>query len=308
MKISVIIPAYNAENYIERTLNSIINQSFQAYEIIVIDDGSTDNTYKIVKEKFPSIKLFWQKNQGPSAARNYGIRIAAGDWITFLDADDEYMPDLLENYFKILNQKKDIVWCCAPYIIKTKGYELIISYKGNQLKNNIIDNILLAYTDFNYKIIAELISTCSVIIKKEIFNEIGYFNTNFKLGEDIDLWFRISMKYPKIGYLDNISFVYNRINNNSLTKRSQNSNDLLEIIKRINYSWNYTKDIEIKEKIDQLKYILNIWVWRILKSLIKNRLFNYYIFINSDVIKNLNTKNYFFFILLKIISNFKIGK
>ncbi|MCP4075124.1 MAG: glycosyltransferase family 2 protein, partial [Gammaproteobacteria bacterium] len=95
MQISVIIPSYNRESTLIRALNSVLNQSSKADEIIVIDDGSTDNTANRIRQQFPSVKLIQQTNQGVSAARNTGIKATQFEWIALLDSDDEWLPDKL---------------------------------------------------------------------------------------------------------------------------------------------------------------------------------------------------------------------
>ena len=115
--ISVVIPVFNRKQLIERSINSVINQTYPPDEIIVIDDGSIDGTYDLIKKNYPQVILIHQENKGVSAARNVGITIAKGKWIAFLDSDDEWFPEKLEeqiNYLKINNSYKichtDEIW------------------------------------------------------------------------------------------------------------------------------------------------------------------------------------------------------
>lgn len=302
LKISVVIPAYNAEKYIKRAIRSVINQTLKPHEIIVVDDGSLDNTYSIVSKNFPDIILYKQDNQGPSAARNLGIKNSSGDWITFLDADDEWMPDLLESYTNILLKYEDLMWCCTPYLIETENNKTEIRYSGSQLKGNVIINILIAYKDFKQISFAELISTCSVIIHKNVFDTVGYFNTSFKCGEDIDLWFRISLKYKTIGYINELGFKYLKENDNSLTSSIESFDNIKNQILRIHSSWMNIKNYN-EIVLQNSKYILNIWCWRILKAIVRNQYFVLVKYFSTEVIKKLNIKNkVIFYILSKFIN------
>ena len=111
--ISIILPVYNAEKYIERALKSLINQSYKNIEILCIDDGSKDNSYNIIKEfKDERIKLFRQENSGPAKARNVGLSNSKGEYIMFCDADDWYEPNMCELMLEtLINQNVDFVIC-----------------------------------------------------------------------------------------------------------------------------------------------------------------------------------------------------
>ena len=123
-KISVVIPIYNTSHYLKKCLNSIINQTYQNLEIILIDDGSTDNSPKIIKEfakKDQRIIIITQKNQGQSAARNAGLKKSTGDFISFVDSDDEIAPDFYEKHLKAFTHNTSLTVCGAHYkILKLK--------------------------------------------------------------------------------------------------------------------------------------------------------------------------------------------
>ena len=107
-KISVIIPLYNKEKIVERSVNSVLNQSFNDFELIIVDDGSTDKSFEIVnKIKDDRIKLIKQKNAGPSAARNRGVKESKTDWVLFLDSDDELLKDALEHFILLITKYKN---------------------------------------------------------------------------------------------------------------------------------------------------------------------------------------------------------
>ena len=166
--ISVVIPVFNRKQLIERSINSVINQTYPADEIIVIDDGSIDGTYDLIKKNYPQVILIHQENKGVSAARNVGITIAKGKWIAFLDSDDEWFPEKLEeqiNYLKINNSYKichtDEIW----------------------IRNQVRVNPMKKHKKYGGKIYNKCLPLCvlspsSIIIHKEIFDDVGL---SFKL-------------------------------------------------------------------------------------------------------------------------------
>ncbi|MGP1625027.1 glycosyltransferase family 2 protein [Prevotella koreensis] len=115
-KISVIIPLYNKEKIVERSVNSVLSQSFKNFELIIVDDGSTDNSFEIVNNiKDDRIRLMRQENGGPSKARNTGAKRACGEWIVFLDADDELLPSALEVFILSIKKHEDANFICCEY-------------------------------------------------------------------------------------------------------------------------------------------------------------------------------------------------
>jgi len=131
-KISVVIPIYNAENYLDKCLTSIIHQSYNNLEVILVDDGSTDSSLKLCKEwtkKDKRIKVFHQENAGVSAARNYGIKKCSGDYISFIDSDDYLELDMYEKMTNPLNKKKYDVLVCNYYVESNSQTILGITYK-----------------------------------------------------------------------------------------------------------------------------------------------------------------------------------
>lgn len=121
-KISIIIPLYNKEKAIQRTLNSVLSQSYQNFEIVIIDDGSTDKSVEVVKQlKDHRIRLFAKPNGGPSSARNMGIEKASGEWIMFLDADDELINDALKNALEVLTFHSEIEVLACNFYTREKG-------------------------------------------------------------------------------------------------------------------------------------------------------------------------------------------
>ncbi|WP_066345787.1 glycosyltransferase family A protein [Geminocystis sp. NIES-3708] len=172
--VSIIIPVYNGEKFIKSAIKTVKKQNYHPLEIIFIDDGSTDNTAKIISELNDNFKYIYQENQGPASARNKGIKIAQGNFITFLDVDDLWAENKLNNQVKYLltNPTVDIV---QGLIQKMK----IIVYDDNR------ENILTPLSEpYNF------ISLDSGTYRKSLFDKIGLFNEKMIYGEDVDFFFR----------------------------------------------------------------------------------------------------------------------
>ena len=288
--ISVIIPTFNCKNYLQRAINSVLSQSFPPTEMIIIDDGSTDNTKNFIQENYPQIKYIYQENLGPSIARNTGIKYAKSDWICFLDADDEWLPNNLKDKVSIIQNHPNIVWCAAPYILHyAKEKQKYINFSRAKKKIQFL-NVFNDVKNFRERVKAELISTCGVMIKKNVLFEVGGFDESLKYGEDIDLWFRIALKYPQIGYTEKSSFIYDRNNSNSLTKTRINYQDLNEEIRRINKSWTHTLNVPSEIKIVAAN-ILNIWVYRQIKRIIKFKKFEMINTFDTEMVNYFNIRN-----------------
>ena len=181
IKISVIIPTFNRAILVKRAIRSVLNQSFQPYEIIVIDDGSTDGTSEFIKTEFPQIKYFWQKNSGVSVARNLGIQKSKGNWLAFLDSDDEWLPKKLEMQTNALHENPEYK-ICHTNEIWIRNEKRVNPKDKHQKSGGFIFEKCLPLC---------VISPSSVLIKKEIFKEFGLFNTTLPACEDYDMWLRI---------------------------------------------------------------------------------------------------------------------
>ncbi|WP_125721437.1 glycosyltransferase family 2 protein [Flavobacterium ustbae] len=188
---SIIIPLYNKENFIENTMKSVLGQTFQDFEIIVVNDGSTDKSEeKLLLFKDSRIHYFNKKNEGASTARNFGIEKATSNYITFIDADDFWYPTFLETMFdlisKVPNQK---VFSTAIEVDTSK--KIISSAYSISKTNN--DFEIVNY--FKASVKESVLWTSCAVFHKSVFEEIGNFDTQIKNGEDTDLWIRIGLVY-----------------------------------------------------------------------------------------------------------------
>lgn len=146
--VSLIMPAYNAEEYIARSIDTALAQSFQDMEVIIIDDGSTDQTRKIIqwyKEKYPQIKLLCQPNGGQASARNTGIKQAAGDYIGFMDSDDMIRPDMIEKLYGAIRKNNCDIAATSAYMLKEEGYVEMTTYPMEEDKAVSIDEFFDRY-------------------------------------------------------------------------------------------------------------------------------------------------------------------
>ena len=198
-KVSVIIPLYNKADYIKRAIDSVLAQSEQDFEIIVVGGNSTDGGDRIVQKYTDSrISLVKERSKGVSAARNQGVDISKSNWIAFLDADDEWQPNFLETMLHLSYEYPDagIYGCLYNYNEKNKP---IIDNKCNlaQNKNIILWRANSKKTYFYYCAVSGEypIQTSGVLIPKTIFQEYNGFNTNMMFYEDVDLWDKIAFKY-----------------------------------------------------------------------------------------------------------------
>ena len=189
--VTVVIPAYNRAHLLERCLDSVLGQTLAADEIIVVDDGSTDNTVSTLKSLHPDIKLIQQDNLGVSAARNTGISAARHDWIALLDSDDVWHENKLERQIMALNNAPEYLVCHSDEIWIRNGVRVNQMNKHRKAGGHIFQHCLPLCA----------ISPSAVMIHRSLFDEIGLFDENFPACEDYDLWLRICSRYPVL-YID----------------------------------------------------------------------------------------------------------
>ena len=212
MKISIVIPLYNKEKHILETLTCIGKQTFQDYEIIVVNDGSTDNSLKIVKSYQDSrIKIINQSNAGAAAARNRGVKEATSEYVAFMDADDFWEERYLESMTKLISEYPNACIYGSNYKIIENGQSNVLKFPGIQNKKGYMDNYFVSG-----KIYTPL-WTSAVIVKKETFLNLGGFPTTCKVCEDIDLWCRFAAT-GKVAYLNEPLATYIRDSSNMLSR------------------------------------------------------------------------------------------
>lgn len=201
--ISIIIPLYNKEAYIKNTINNVLLQTYKNFELVIVNDGSQDQGPEIVQSFRDSrIKLINKANGGVSSARNVGIANAKYDYIAFLDADDEWLPNHLEVINSLIDQygaKADVF--VTNFARKYPDGSIITNRKVDELKHGIITNY------FKEALKKAVIHTSCVCISKKALNNVNGFDERFSNGEDIDLWVRLARKY-KISYCPIVTECY----------------------------------------------------------------------------------------------------
>ena len=246
MKISVIVITYNRSNLLRETIDSILDQTFKDFELIIIDNYSVDNTEKVVKSyNDKRIKYFKNKNNGVIAVnRNFAIKKSKGEFIAICDDDDLWMPEKLEKQLKEFEKDKQIGVVC------TNGF-----FFGDRKKRKI-SKLKDRYLSFNKLLKKNIIICCSVLIKRDVISNIGIFDESQKFftGEDYELWLRISKKY-KIRYIDKPLIKY-RIHGNNLSKKHLFGEKVLKVDDEI-YKGLLSKKIIDNKTYDNLIKKLN---------------------------------------------------
>ncbi|MGB9941464.1 glycosyltransferase family 2 protein [Methanosarcina sp.] len=251
------MPLYNKEPHVKRALDSVISQTVQDFEIIVVNDGSTDKSADIVKSFIDArIRLINQKNAGVSVARNRGIDAAKSELIAFLDADDEWLPDYLETILRLMEKYPDAGLYATS--LKTEFIDNVLMDKDKELRKLIPDEgLILNYFKVNLKDIShkDIFYTSSVTVPKKIFSEVGKFQTGFWWGEDIDMWGRIALKYP-FAYSSRVCAVYyqNVVNSAAYRKKPVQGHPLIKTAKEALKLGRVPHDV-IKDLEEYIKFV-----------------------------------------------------
>jgi glycosyltransferase involved in cell wall biosynthesis len=209
MMFSIIFPLYNKAQYVQRAIDSVLGQSFRDFELIVVNDGSTDGGEKVVLGYGDSLKLISQANQGVSQARNRGIHEARYPWIAFLDADDFWQP----NYLEVMRQgimkfpQTGIIGCSYTHKLGDLGK---VDPKGWFQMDDY----------FKYAIVNTLFFTSATVIRRSFFVENPGFDRKLARGEDLDVWFRAVLSFGKPVYNFSKLVYYSREDAGQATNRS----------------------------------------------------------------------------------------
>jgi Glycosyl transferase family 2 len=213
-QVSIVMPAHNSAQFIGQAIKSILAQSFEDWELIVVNDGSVDDTAQIVLQfNDPRIKHFYQAGQERSAARNTGVQMTQGECIAFLDADDFWLPEYLECQVSVLRKFPEVglsfTW---TYVTDPEGKPIRVSGYG---ESGIQDR-----TSFlRAMLLGNRMSSGAVIVRRVALNRVGLFDPEVSQGEDWDLWLRVAMQYP-VAVVTLPLFCYRRYNTFMLTKLS----------------------------------------------------------------------------------------
>ena len=204
-EISVIIPTFNRAKILPKAIDSVLQQTYKDYEIVVIDDGSTDDTKEVLMRYGDKIIYRFQENKGISSARNRGIEIARGRYIALLDSDDYWLPEKLEKQVACFQKNPSyrmVATRCSSF--KVDGNFTSSEPKEEIKKKSRSGKSGWIYKELFYK---NFIRTSSVLIEQECFKKIGTFDETLYCCNDVDMWIRIAKEY-EVGFINDILTVY----------------------------------------------------------------------------------------------------
>ena len=246
MEITVVIPTYNRYRLLTRAITSLYKQTYKPKEIIVVDDGSTDDTSQ-VQNDFPEIIYIYQANRGVSAARNTGIKKATCEWIAFLDSDDEFHQEKLQKQVKFHQTNPDILMSYTAENWIRNGKEVKIPKKYRKIgKDAFVEN--LSYCN---------IAPSSVLLQRKILDDVGLFDENLEVCEDYDMWLRITQKY-EVGLI-NEKLIYKYAGHDEqLGFRKNMENIRIDILEKLMHNCviNHIGNL-IQRELNEKKSIIN---------------------------------------------------
>ncbi len=191
-KVSVIIPAYNAEHFVAETIRSVLAQTYSNYEVIAVDDGSTDNTLEVLRRHEPQIKVLTKSNGGPASARNLAIKNSVGEYIAFLDSDDLWIEDKLREQVAFLDKNPELGLLYSEALMFTEE----AGEKKIQMKFGYTDN-----PTFCKLVYGNFIPNLTAVIRRACIDRIGFLNESKALiaVEDYEYWLKIARVFPIAG-------------------------------------------------------------------------------------------------------------
>ncbi|WP_292468262.1 glycosyltransferase family A protein [Methanolobus sp.] len=211
-QISVVIPLYNKENSIGRTIKSVLSQTYQDFELIIVDDGSRDKSAEIVRSFTDKrIRLIQQENAGVSVARNTGIEASKAEIIAFLDADDEWLPVFLETIIRLRKKYPDAGLYGTAYEVHYPGSIVQKTYIANE-GERILPSNFGAFVEFG----GPIFNSSSFAAPKEVLEEIGGYPLRVKWSEDTMVWGKIALQFP-IAYSPCVCSIYHQYSENNST-------------------------------------------------------------------------------------------
>ena len=277
-KVSIIVPVYNVEKYLSKCLDSLVGQTFKNYEIIVVNDGSTDNSQEIInkyKLKYPNlIKTFIKENGGLSDARNFGIEKATGEYIMFIDSDDYISKDMSEKLYNSITTNESDMAICNFIRINSNGKE-IRNYNYNPGTTTLLKD---------KRILLNQPTACNKIYKKDMFKALRF--DKGKYYEDLRLINKLYLKCKKISFIDDFYYFY--IERSNSIMKDVNIKKNLEIIDAIQSLKDfYTKEKQYDNFKDEIEFLMidNIIISTFTRIICSNKHYRQYIKEYSSFIK-----------------------
>jgi glycosyltransferase involved in cell wall biosynthesis len=244
----VVIATYNRASLLKETIESVLKQTFQDFELIVVDDGSTDNTEEVLKSYGDRLCYLRQENRGPSAARNLGIFHARATWISIQDSDDICAPNHLKTLFGFVEKKLDVgmVFANGAYLDDPgpKGKTIIPREKSKRMAKRGVELTDLFSTS--------IVRLQAALLSKEALLGIGGLDEKLRISMDLDLGFRFFMRFP-VAYLDEVVFFYRRHEGNIGRNQELRLLENLRVIEKLVQDFPRAEEILGREQIDRRK-------------------------------------------------------
>lgn len=239
-RVSVVIPCYNAERYIAETLRAVLAQEGAELEVIVVDDGSRDDSPALVARDFPQVRLIRKPNGGVAAARNAGIDAATGDWVAFCDADDIWLPGKLAAQFEAMGAVEGCQMSYTAWHVWVSDAPAPDAALVQQLRRETADAARWAgATGWLYPelLLDCVVWTSTVVMARQLLADIGHFDTTLRIGEDYDLWLRAS----RVTRIERVArpFALYRQHPHSITRSAPSANYKGRVIQSALDRWGY---------------------------------------------------------------------
>jgi glycosyltransferase involved in cell wall biosynthesis len=193
--VAVVVPCHNVERYLQRALDSAYAQTYKDFHIYAVDDGSTDRTIQILQSNAHRCSFLTQPNAGPAAARNRGIEMSDSPFVAFLDADDEWLPLMLERQIALLKQDSTLGLVCSGCVVSEPGGEKCSAFPAT--------NKPIYGTLFQKLVRSCFVFTPTVVVRRKCLEEVGLFNETLAVCEDFNLWLRIAARW-RIAFLPEV--------------------------------------------------------------------------------------------------------
>jgi glycosyltransferase involved in cell wall biosynthesis len=246
--VSVVVATYNRAGLLKETIESVLRQTFQDFELIVVDDGSTDDTEEVLRPYGDRLRFLRQENRGPSAARNLGISLARASWISIQDSDDICASSHLETLYRFVEKNPDVgmVFANGAYLDDPgpKGKTIIPREKSKRLAETGV-----ALTDLFSTSIVRL---QAAVLSKKALLAVGGLDENLRIAMDLDLAFRFFMRFP-IAYLDKVVFFYRRHAGNIGRNQELRLLENLRVIEKLLHEFPSAIQILGHQRINQRK-------------------------------------------------------
>lgn len=259
--ISVIVPCYNASAWIASSLRSVLAQDWPSLEVLVVDDGSTDGSVELVRERFPEVKVLQQQNAGAAAARNTGIQAARGDWVAFVDADDWWAPGKLRAQMDLLSSHPEARMCCSAWQVWPSDEPE--PDPGLRQRLDLFDpgdgqGRSAAGWIYPELLVGCCVWTSTVLARTELLRQLGGFDAGLKIGEDYDLWLRASRLTPIVRVQRPLALY--RQHPHSLTKQPPAINYEATVVGRALKQWGYrSPDGRRARRADVARSLARTW-------------------------------------------------